>query len=63
MSKFIYLTIFQADYGQGWEDMGEAQTKDKLQMKELYNLYHETKLADRNHSVRYRFIERRTTND
>lgn len=62
-TKYMYLTLLQADYGQGWEDLGEAKTSDQKEIKELKRFFNETRLADRNHNVRYRFIERRVIND
>lgn len=60
MSKYEYLTILQGNYGSfGWEDLGEAVTKDKNQMIELKKLEWETRNASRGMDVRFRYIERR----
>lgn len=63
--KYTYYTILQGLYSleYGWEDLSEAVTKDKKQMKELLSLMSEYRRNDRNWGSKHRFITRRVLND
>jgi hypothetical protein len=61
-TKYTYLTILQGDYGQGWEDLGEANTKSKKEMVELKKFEWETRNASRGMNAKFRYVERRVLN-
>lgn len=62
-NKYKYLTIFQGNYnGFGWEDLAEATTLDKKDMKDLYDFSVETKMHSKNMNAKFRYIERRVLN-
>ena len=62
--KYQYLTLFQVNYGGfGWEDLAEAKTKSKNEMKDLYNFAFEAKMHSKNMNAQFRYIERRVLNE
>lgn len=63
--KYTYYTVIQGMYSleHGWEDLAEAVTKDKKQMKELMSLMSEYRRNDRIWQSKHRFITRRVLNE
>ena len=63
--KYTYYTVLQGKYSEehGWEDLGEAITKDKKQMQELNKLMSEYRRNDNRWNSAHRFVSRRVLND